>query len=72
MCEWREIATLTELKLLLEVTREIMVACELNRWRERRVRLHENFSRCLAAASASGDLCEKLERAFAGAEVGQM
>jgi hypothetical protein len=34
--------------------------------------LHENFAGCLAAASATGDLCEKLESAFAGAEIGEM
>src|SRR5262249_51291800 len=70
--ERREIAALAELELLLEIAGEIMVTCELNRWRERRVGLHEDFARCLAASSASGDLCEKLERAFASAEVGQM
>ena len=70
--EWREIATLAELEFLLEIAGEIMVARELNRRDERRERLHKHFARRLAAAGASGDLREKLERAFAGAEIGQM
>ncbi len=70
--EWREIATLAELELLLKIAREIMMARKLNRGTERRVSLHENFAMCLAATSASGHLCEKLESAFAGAEIGKM
>src|SRR5882757_329602 len=72
MFEWREIAALTELELLLEIAGEIVMPRELNRGAERRVSLHENLTRCLAAASAPGHLCEKLESAFAGAEIGQM
>jgi hypothetical protein len=70
--EWREIAALTELKFLLEVTREIMVARELDRWTKRGVGLHENFARRFAATRATGDLREKLKCALAGAEIGQM
>ena len=70
--EWREIAAFAELKLLLEIAGEIVVTSELYRWTKRRVSLDENFAGCLAAASASGHLCEKLESAFAGAEIGQM
>ncbi len=72
MFEWREIAAFTELELLLEIAGEIVMSRELNRGAERRVSLYENLTRCLAAASASSDLCEKLESAFAGAEIGQM
>ena len=70
--EWREIAALAKLELLLEIAGEIVVARKLNRWTERRVSLHENFARRLAAAGAAGDLGEKLKRAFAGAEIRQM
>ena len=70
--EWREIAAFAELELLLEIAGEIMMARKLNRGTERRVSLHENFAVCLAAAGASGHLCEKLESAFAGAEIGEM
>src|SRR6476661_1929586 len=70
--EWREIASLAELELLLEIAGEIMVAGKLNRRTERRVSLHEHFAMCLAAAGASRHLCEKLESAFAGAEIGHM
>ena len=72
MFEWREIATFAEFELLLEIPSEIMVPRKLNRGTERRVRLHENLARCLAASGASGDLCEKLESTFAGAEIRQM
>src|SRR5881396_16834 len=70
--EWREIAAFTKLQFLLEIAGEIVVARKLNRGAERRVSLHENLTKCLAAASASGHLCEKLESAFAGAEIGEM
>src|SRR5207245_9390320 len=70
--EWQEIAAFTKLQFLLEIAGEIVVARKLNRGAERRVSLHENLTRCLAATSASGHLCEKLESAFAGAEIGQM
>src|ERR1700746_371291 len=70
--EWREIAAFAELKFLLEVACEIMVARELNRGRKRSVGLHENFAGCLAAAGAAGYLSKKLESAFTGAEIGQM
>src|SRR6476620_390322 len=70
--EWREITSFAELELLLEISGEIMVPRKLNRGTERRVRLHENFAVCLAAAGASCHLCEKLESAFAGAKIGKM
>ena len=70
--ERREIAAFAELEFLLEIAGEIVVARELNRGTERRVGLHENFAGCFAASGASRDLGEKLERAFAGAEIGQM
>src|SRR4029077_3441673 len=70
--EWREVATLAEFELLLEIAGEIMMARKLNRGTERRVSLHENFAVCLAATGASGHLCEKLESAFTGAEIGKM
>src|SRR5438477_12890231 len=70
--EWREIAAFTKLQFLLEIAGEIVVARTLNRGAERRVSLHENLTRCLAAAGASGHLCEELESAFAGAAIAQM
>ena len=70
--EWREIATLAELELLLKIAGEIMVSRKLNRGTEWCVGLHENFAGCLAASGASCDLCEKLESAFACAEIGKM
>src|SRR5438093_13476144 len=70
--EWREIAAFTKLQFLLEIAGEIVVARKLDRGAERRVSLHKNLTRCLAATSASGHLCEELESAFAGAEIGEM
>src|SRR6476659_5714375 len=67
--ERREIASLAELELLLEIAGEIMVACKLNRGTERRVSLHEHFAVCLAAAGATGDLGQELKRAFPCAEI---
>src|SRR5204862_1551050 len=68
----REIAALANLQFLLEITGEIVVSRELNGWRKWGVSLHEDFTRRFAAASASGDLREKLEGAFACSEIGQM
>src|SRR5215831_1444408 len=70
--ERRKIAALSELLFLLEIAGKIVVARELNRGTERRVSLHENFARGFAASGASGDLGEKLKRAFARSEVRQM
>ena len=72
MFEWREIAAFAKLELLLEISCEIMVPRKLNRGTERCVRLHENFAGCLAASGTSCHLGEKLERAFACAEIGKM
>src|SRR5204862_4085930 len=72
MCERREIAALAEFKFLLEIAGEIVVPCKLNRRTKRCVSLHKDFARRFAASGASGDLGQKLERAFARAEIGQM
>ena len=72
MFEWRKIAALTKFEFLLEITGEIVMPRKLDRRTERRVGLHENFAGRFAAAGASGDLREQLERAFAGAEIGQV
>ena len=72
MFKWREIAAFTEFEFLLEIAGEIMVTRELDRRTERRVSLHKNFAGCFSASCASGDLCEKLKRSFAGAKIGHM
>ena len=70
--EWWKTAALPKFELLLKVAGEIVVARKLDRRTERRVSLHKDFARCFSASGASGDLREKLKRAFAGAEIGQM
>src|SRR5947209_6973680 len=61
-----------ETRVPVESSREIVMPCELNRWRKRSVSLHKHFARRFAASSASGHLGEKLKSALACAEIRQM
>jgi hypothetical protein len=70
--EWRKIAALTKFEFLLKITREIVVAGKLDRRTKRRVSLYKNFTGRFSTSRASGDLREKLKRAFACAKIGQM
>ena len=69
MFERREIATLSELQFLFEVTSEIMVPRELNRRTERCVGLDKNFTGLFAAPCAPRHLCEELESPFTSSEI---
>src|SRR6516162_217401 len=72
MFEWRKVAVLTKLQLLLKVTREIVMPRKLYRRTERRVGLHEDFARPIAAPCPTCNLGKQLERPFARAEIRKM
>src|SRR5713101_1606428 len=72
MFEWRKIAALTKFEFLLKITREIVVARKLDRWTKWRVSLYKNFAGRFSTSGASGDLREKLKRAFPCAKIRQM
>src|SRR4051812_37628396 len=72
MFEGREIASFAKLEFLLEIAGEVVMPGELNRGREGRVGLNEDFPRCFAPAGPTSDLGEQLKGAFACPEVRQV
>src|SRR5437764_14730849 len=72
MLEWRKITALAKFQFLFDVARKIVMACKLDRRRKRRVALHENFSRRLAAPGPPGHLGEQQKCALARPKVGKM
>src|ERR1044071_2231473 len=69
MPERGKVATLPEFQLLLEIAREIVMPCKLNRRAKRGVGLNENFTGRFAPAGAARNLSEQLEGPFARAEI---